>query len=614
MLEKKVENWDKGLIDSIEDYSIPENAASRSLNWLTRGDKIELAGGYDVIGTEIAGSGKITGLACPERVTGVTQPVSSYGTVLQYYDNSTEDWVEIGSDQLGTAASGEDVSMTEYTSLSGYQLWISSPNSSLYKLMLANPGSIVDQYNASKNFKGYIKAANNRLFLWYRDKFRNILYLSSKDTQDGYTTVSAEAIGALGSANYAGTLAFKAGGATRTCFNVVFTDGTLTAQDDKDGNFTGDATGTINYATGAYDITFSGNTTGAVTADYEWEDSTADGIADFNFSSPRVATEGSILPQSTGGDLLNVMPYKEQFYCLHKTNGWIFSISLDDLTATNQEWRDKIGMMNHRAAVATGDGIYYIDTSNQSEPRFKKLTLETANSEVVPQVTSFNVDLTGYDFSEGVAFEWGEYLLYGCKITGETKNNRTFVYSTKWKSFDVLDYGFNCLADNGGLLWAGDSQTNNVLQLFSGFSANGSLIENYWEGALTRLGVDELKKFRILTVEGEIQPAQSMKVYLAYDRGAFTEVGTVSGDGDYVDLGVAVTVGGPTVGSREIGGGSSDVIAYHYKAEFKILSQKFDQVKIKFVAQDVGYVSVSNAEYYDIKKYGQKNILRYRTT
>lgn len=78
--------------------------------------------------------------------------------------------------------------------------------------------------------------------------------------------VADEAIGALGTDNYTGTLSaipLQAG-------SLSFTDGTLDIADDGDGTLSGDGTGTIDYTTGEYDITFSGNTTGAVTADYEY--------------------------------------------------------------------------------------------------------------------------------------------------------------------------------------------------------------------------------------------------------------------------------------------------------------------------------------------------------
>jgi hypothetical protein len=78
--------------------------------------------------------------------------------------------------------------------------------------------------------------------------------------------VADEAIGALGTDHYTGTLAefpIRVG-------DLSFTDGTLLLEDDGDGTLSGDGTGTIVYTTGVYDITFSGNTTGAVTADYDF--------------------------------------------------------------------------------------------------------------------------------------------------------------------------------------------------------------------------------------------------------------------------------------------------------------------------------------------------------
>lgn len=78
--------------------------------------------------------------------------------------------------------------------------------------------------------------------------------------------VVTEAVGVLGTDNYTGTLAhFPVQIGT-----VAFTDLALTLIDEGDGTLSGDGTGTINYTTGVYDITFSGNTTAAVTADYSY--------------------------------------------------------------------------------------------------------------------------------------------------------------------------------------------------------------------------------------------------------------------------------------------------------------------------------------------------------
>lgn len=614
MREFSIRNFDKGLITRVEDFSIPENAASSSLNWLTLGDHIELSGGYSVIGTE-NGVGKVTGLAVGEKVNGAKLAIRTRGQKIEYYDTTTSDWVECGSNILGSSASGEDTTITFHTSLAGYQAWISSPNSGLFKMMLANPTSVEDNYNSSVNYKGYINANNGRLHLWNRLNNKNYLYGSKKDLQNStvYTTVTGEAIGAAPGPSYSGTLAAVSG--KRTCFNVVITDGTKTLTDDKNGAFTGNGTGTINYTTGAYSITFDGATIAPVTASYQWEDSTNGGVADFRFTSPvRVAAEGYFLPQPTGGDLLNVLPYRTEFYCLHQGQAWLFSMPVDDVDPTNQVFRNNIGVPNHRAAVATGDGIYYVDTSNPSEPRFKLLTLDTSNDQVVPTEFSFNVNLTGYTFATSSMFLWGDYIVCSCRTSGADVDNRMFAYHRIYKTFDVLNYQPSCFADYSGQLWAGEFSTDNVVRLFTGFSANGSLVDNYWEGKLTKLEVEELKKFKRLTVRGSIGPDQEIDVQLAYDNGDFSSIGTVSGSGSYVDVSDSVAVGGPQVGSVELAGGGSGIEAYRYVREFRVRSTKFDEVKIRFSAANVGYASISDINFSDIRTYGQRNLTRHRQT
>jgi len=835
MREFDIQNFKSGLVTKIEDFSIPEDAASSSLNWLTLGDHMELSGGYDVIGTE-NGAGKITGLKVGETVGGTKIPFRTRNQRIEYYADSAADWVECGtnvlepnSDLIGywdfqtvagglvsdrsgndndgtvtsaTIATGivgnalnfdgasgdvtiaddsaiqniwdgggtlsvwinansdgeanqgrvvdkdgaandgwgllvrdeaaglmavrffqrfsgtdgewitaslpisinswhhvlitynsdsatndpviyidgssvsiteesipagtrstdvgndlmvgnadtdaltfdgeidevrlygtvqssttiatlfstpagyaEDTAITFYTSLAGYQAWISSPSTGLYKIMLANPTDVKDLTDANGVYRGYIDAHNGRLHLWNRLNNKNYLYGSYKDTQDTsvYTSVAAEAIGAAPGPTYTGTLAAVTG--DRTCFNVVFTDGTSTMQDDKDGGFTGDGSGSINYATGAYSVTFSVITAAPVTANYDWEDSGSNGLADFSFTTPiRIATEGYFLPQPTGGDLLNVLNYRSEFYCLHQGNAWLFSMPVDDLYPTNEEFRQNIGMPNWRAAVATGDGIYFIDTSNPSEPRFNLLSLESTNDQVIPTEFSFNIDLSTLNFADSVMFQWGDYILASCRTADSTVNNRLIAYHKTWKSFDVLDYQVSVLADNDGDLWAGESSTDNVTQLFTGFSANGSLVTNYWEGKLSKLELEELKKFKRLTIEGSIGPDQIISVQLSYDGSAFSEIGTIDGTGDYVDTTNVTTVGSPQVANLEVGGGGNGIEAYKYIREFRVRSPKFDEVKIRFSATSVGFASVSNINYSDVRTYGQRNLKKYRQT
>jgi len=616
MKEFRLRNFNKGTITAIEAESIPEEASSGSLNWLTKGDKIELSGGYSLIGTEVAGAGRITGLEMLEKVDGTLLPVRTRGKMIEYYTN---DWNEAGTNLLGDDADGEDTTITAYTSLAGYQGWISSPNSGLYKMMLANPESTENLYVEGTNFRGYITASEGRLLLWNDS---NYLYGSSKDVQNStvYTSVSAEAVGALGSTNYTGTLASLTG--YRTGFNVVFTDGTLIVTDDKNGNLIGDVdpagTNTVNYTTGVFNVTFSGTTTGAVTVNYDYEDSTVNGLADFGFTSPtRSANEGFFVSQPTGGDIISVEPFEGDYYCLHKSNAWLFSIDAADTTVTNQIYRRDIGMPFLRAAAATDKGIYYIDMSNESEPRFKLITTNQVGDRIDTVTVSLNFDMTNYKFDTAVAYRWGDYLLLACSTSDYDFNNRVIAFNTVWESFDVLDYRVSVMRDKDGVLWAGDSIANNTNRIFYTYSAGGGVITNYWEGRLTQLQVDEIKKFKRLTIKGEIQSAQTLEVYLAFDGGDYTLVGEIDGTGDEVDTDDPATIGSAYVGSEEIGG-TTDTVgveAFPYVKEFsrsEIDCPKFDEVKIKFIATGVGYVSVSEVNYFDIKTYGQKNVRKYR--
>ena len=115
-----------------------------------------------------------------------------------------------------------------------------------------------------------------------------------------------------------------------------------------------------------------------------------------------------------------------------------------------------------------------------------------------------------------------------------------------------------------------------------------------------------------MVVGGLIQPDQDLKVSLSYDGGAFTDVYTIEGDASYVDAGIDTYIGGPTIGSKVIGGGGSSV-AHPYEVDFPINSDRFVHVRIRVEALGIGYVSVNQFTFKDIRDKGRKN-LPSRTT
>ena len=64
MLERKVEVFKDGQVttDKIDSKNVPRGAARDSLNFITKGDKIEISRGSKILGTEVTGSGRVSGL------------------------------------------------------------------------------------------------------------------------------------------------------------------------------------------------------------------------------------------------------------------------------------------------------------------------------------------------------------------------------------------------------------------------------------------------------------------------------------------------------------------------------------------------------------------------
>lgn len=631
----KIPVFKHGVINSLEARSIPRGSASASLNWQTKGDKIELRRGFRFLGdsSKQSGSGKCTGLRKVTDAGGTEHLFYTFLAKLKYFDRSTEEWVETGSDLLGADASGEDISMEEYVTNAGNQLWVNSPNcAGLFKIMTANRGSAVDQYNAAKNFKGHINIDTNAMFLWARIADKTGIYRSYIDEQN-YTSVSSESIGTGdgGTTAFSGTLAFKGSGARRTCFAIVIQDSVEIFTDDNNGTLTGDqgGTGTINYATGAWAVTFNTapTNTDPIVADYQWEDSNDGGIADFTKSATRVAGEGAIFRQDEGGgDAQSVLSYNNVYYCMHLRKTWALTLAIDDTPAgtSNLPYRQNVGIPNHRAAVETGQGIYYIDDSTGNETKCRLLTYDTGGAQqVIPVPVSNNLDLNDYRFDQAAGAEFGDLVLFACRLSSSEKNNRVLVYDKVWKSWDILDYAVSVFEEYDGVLMGGDSLTDNVTELFSGHDDDEADIANYWEGNLDDLGIEGLKKTKRLLLQGEIGKEQKIKVSLSLDGGPFVEVGNstdengdpvyaIEGGGGYVDYGQTVNVGSLTLGRGEIGGGGSGVEAYNYEREFKLALDKFDKAKIRFECVGLGYASVSTLGYRDIRFKGNKVARKYR--
>lgn len=614
-----------GVNTAVKDIkTLKKGLSPDSRNWLTGKflDHIELRRGYKLLGlTRQSGVGKITGMGVGIRYDGVEVPFFSHGRKVKYYNVSTDDTTEVGTDLLPTAANGEDVWFQSYQSLAGSFEYLGSPNSGAFKIPLANPGSAVDQGVSQYRF-GVFHIGQNRTFAGQRNgttpgnNDKTGLYLSyiDKAQLSSYTQVTGEAYGTGNGTQQTFTHTLSAISAPKTAMYVSVTDGTETLTDDRNGNLVGNlgGTGTVNYATGAVSATFNTAPANlqAITCSYYHETSSSSGILDFSGSGNGQGK--SFRQDDGGGNMMAIFNINNIEYCFHLLKTWQLTTSLDDTGTTNLPYRN-VGIPYPRAAWQTPEGIVFADLSRSNEPKIRRLQVlqGTTNNTIEPIPISDALDLSPYAFDYCVVYRWGDYeivcLQEKIAEVANSYNSIMLVRNVVSGAWDVLDFYASVLAEWNGMLLAGDPISNNVYVLFSGYDEDGDVISNYWTSGDLDLDTKNLKSVRRMVIDGLIQKDQSLKVSLSLDGGAFSEVYTITGDGTYVDTGIDTYIGGPTIGSKVIGGGGG-ATANPFEIDFPINTDKFTHIRVKVEALGVGYVQVNSFTFKDIRDKGRKNI------
>lgn len=412
--------------------------------------------------------------------------------------------------------------------------------------------------------------------------------------------------------------AFTAWSSGGTIYKVeVFTD-------DRSGNLNSDlgGTGTINYATGAWSLTFNTapiNLANCIICNVSNENATSEGVLDFSYnSSSRTPGTGNLFRQDDGGGVGQALwSYQGVEYCFHKLRSWVLS-SLDttDTLTSNLPYYENIGIPYPRAVFPTGDGIIFLNNANPADPKVSILQIPpgSTNLTVVPQTMSAKLDLTGFAFDYAVVYRFGEYDIMECqKYTNgikDTYNSVTFVRNIFSGAWDKLDYAFTCLAEYGGALIGGDSLSPNVYTLFSGFDDDGEIIPNYRNSSATNFGLEGLKKVGYLNVQGLIQPSQRVKVSISLDGAPYVEMYTIDGSATYVLQSNPVGVGSFTLGTGIVGGGGGEVTANEFEVDIPLHTDKFDYISFRVEALDVGYVQINTVAYKDIR-FKRRRLLSY---
>lgn len=581
---------------------IPTDASSASNNWYTQDGKIKLISGKLLIG-DAGVVGSVTGEIFGYKVDGTKVHWRKIGTKIQYLNGTT--WTDVITGLTSTA----DYSFANYSSLAG-SFTFAGGIDGIFKMNNANPTSYNTMYDSTKNFKGKILIDKGRMLLWDRVEDKTGLYGSYIDVQNStvYTTVSGEATTSL-----TGTLAFKAGGATRNCFGVTITlTGTGEVYTDNYlGVLTGSlgGTGTINYMTGAYTL----SNAGVGTAGYRWENSNIHSITDFTHSSTRLAGEGFQFPQDEGGDpILNVVIGADGYYSMKKQSAYRLFIESDDVTATNEVYRKEIGLQSYRGVISTGEGIIFINTASQEKPEMTILQKNLTGDAIIPKVIFTQFKFANYLYDDCTIETYERYILVACKTLTATNNDTILLCDLTNKTVDIASYNSRTFVRNAGYLYTGSSVSQSVYQLFTGFDDDGFAISNFWTGKGETWNTSRLKKYHKIRLKGAISPDQSYAVYLNYDDSGTQLVGTVLGSGSYVDYSSPQSIGSNIIGTAQIGGDDITNI-YPYFVEIRLRKvPKFRKRTITFVALGYGYVDIDSQLDKDIELYQDKIPTRFR--
>lgn len=602
-----------GTHNLIDPENIPKDASQDASNFVTQDGREVLVPGRQLLGA--AGTvGGTTGFHKAYKVDGSTLLFAKRGTAIMYWNGSA--WTNCITGLNAT----DEYTFTNYASLAGAFTLIGGPGG-LWKVVNANPGSPIDLYDSTKNFKGYILIDRGRMLLWNRATDKTGLYGSYIDRQNStvYTTVSGEAIGSSGSTNYTGTLAFKAGSSYRNCFGVSFAAntgaGTETFTDNFDGTLTSDkgGSGTINYATGAYNITFHAVTTGSVTSGYQWENSTVHSIADFTKSATRLAGEGFQFPQDIGGDaILNVLVGQDgSYYSMKVKSAYRLSLDADDLGATNEVYRTEMGLPFFRAAISTNRGVFFINTSNPTKPEMTILQRNTVSGDVEPKILFPHFKFSDYVYDKCSIGTYDRYMVVHCRTSDSAVNNWMLMCNIEGKTVNPVKYSGKMSIQDGQNFYVADSITYSVYDTFSGFDDLGSPIDAFWEGKDTILSDNNLTKVRRLRFKGRIDPDQNTGVWMNLDEAGYQKVGTISGAASYVNHSDSQSIGGRYIGQGQIGGDDvSDVFGYFM--EIKVRTGKFRKIAIKLIPEGIGYFDFDTLTFWDILLFENRMPKAYR--
>ena len=163
-------------------------------------------------------------------------------------------------------------------------------------------------------------------------------------------------------------------------------------------------------------------------------------------------------------------------------------------------------------------------------------------------------------------------------------NDTCYIWNNISGFYDKTDFRIAAMdIYNGGVI-AGDSISQNVLQLFTGVDDDGAPINAHWTSGQDNWGFSGLKSFNYFHIDGFIGISQVFNIYAQYDTGNYVLIGSIYGNGSYIDMNNSILIGQGLGGENPLGGaGNGQIYGYHFEVDLPVFSPLFEYISIMFV-------------------------------
>ena len=338
--------------------------------------------------------------------------------------------------------------------------------------------------------------------------------------------------------------------------------------------------GTINYVTGAWTINVQTAVPNGLNIDnllYTGAPNTLDFV---------VATNRAQLWPQSGSYIEAVGVFNAAIYIFHQLSTWLLSAFT---SATMNVFRQNMGAPFFRSQFEKSDGILFLDNSQQNNVKFRILQLTQFTNSVLPDSLSDDLDLSLNAFNYCKVHSVGNYDFLACQSvnqgTAQGYNDTCYVRNNISGFWDKTDFRISEMDVYNGTILAGDTISNNILQLFTGVDDDGAPITNHWTSGQFNLGFAGGKRFGFFYIDGFIGPSQVLNIYAQFDNGSYILIGSIYGNGQYVDPSNSVVIGQGLSGLNPIGGqGNGQVLGFHFQNAMPFWSPIFNYISISFVA------------------------------